>query len=135
MTLKYQYNIPPNTISLMTVIGSTSWSLHREFVCLLSNTSDQFHFRRTVFSSHQRRHQRKISRSQTRPYRFVVCLTHRTGSVGLILVKVSTMRVLFYSPRPVHTDLNSTSEDRCIRSCHPPPLLDPSLVLFPPHSD
>ena len=37
-----------------------------------------------------------------------------------VTVKVSTMRVLFYS--------------RCIRSCHPSPLLDPSLVLLSPHS-
>ena len=63
-------NNPPNAISFMTAIASTSGRLHSEFVCLLflqthretdrffisgvqvaQSTSDQFHFRRSVFCS------------------------------------------------------------------------------------
>ncbi len=55
-----------------------------------------------------------------------VCLSNLKGSVGLILTKVSVMRIFL----PV--DLSSP---RFIRSRCPTPLLTPSLVLFPPRSD
>ena len=61
----------------------------------------------------------------------VVCLTNLKGSVGLISVKVSVMRI------SITLDLSSRSFiplPRFIRSRRPIPLLAPSLVLFPPRS-
>jgi hypothetical protein len=43
-------NNPPNGISFMSVIDSTSGRLHSHFVCLLTN-SGLFHYFRSVFSS------------------------------------------------------------------------------------
>ena len=66
-------------------------------------------------------------------FRFLrsVCLVNLKGSVGLIMVKESVMWIsipLDLSSRP-HMTL-----PRFVRSRHPTPLLDPTLVLFPPCS-
>ena len=66
-------------------------------------------------------------------FRFLhaACLAILKGSVGLILVKASTMRI------PMPLDLSSRSFvplSRFIRSRCPTPLIDPSLVLCPPRS-
>jgi hypothetical protein len=61
------------------------------------------------------------------------CLPNLKGSVGLILAKASAMRISI--PLDLVTDLSSRSFiplPRFIRSRRPIPLLDPSLVLFPP---
>jgi hypothetical protein len=61
----------------------------------------------------------------------VVCLVNLKGSVGLILTKVSDMRI------SIPLDLSSRSFiplSRFIRSRSPTPLLVPTLVLFPPCS-
>jgi hypothetical protein len=44
-------NNPPNSISFIPAISSTSGRLHSDFVCLLSG---QFHYLLTVFSSQLR---------------------------------------------------------------------------------
>ena len=59
------------------------------------------------------------------------CFANLKGVVGLIMVKASTMWVT------IPLDLSSRPFipiPRFIRSCRPTPLLDPSLVLFPPRS-
>ena len=59
------------------------------------------------------------------------CFAHLKGSVGLIMVKVSVIRI------SIPLDLSSRSFipfPRFIRSRRPTPFLDPSLVLFPPCS-
>ena len=68
----------------------------------------------------------------------VSCFTNLKGSVGLILSKVSGIRI------GIPLDLSSRISGleylwtfrlpRFIRSRHPTTLLDPSLVLFPPRS-
>ncbi len=73
----------------------------------LLEKSDQFHFLR------------------------VTCLSNLTGSVGLTLAKALVMRI------SIPLDLSSRPFiplPRFIRSRRPIPLLDPSLVLFPPRS-
>ena len=85
-------------------------SAHREASVLskeLSEESDQFRFLRFA------------------------CLANLKGSVGLILVKVSVMRI------SIPLDLSSRSViplSRFIRSLCPTLLLDPPLALFPPRS-
>ncbi len=62
----------------------------------------------------------------------VSCFTNLKGVVGLIMAKVSTMWI------SILLDLSSRSFvplPSFIRSRRPTPLLDPSLVLFPPCSD
>ena len=66
-------------------------------------------------------------------FRFLraACLANLKGSVGLILVKVLTIRI------SIPVDLSSRSFiplSRFIRSRCPTPLIAPSLVLFPPCS-
>ena len=59
------------------------------------------------------------------------CFANLKGVVGLIMTKASAMRIsipLDLSSRPC------VPLPRFIRSCRPTPLLDPSLVLFPPCS-
>ena len=81
---------------------------HREASVLaneLSEESDQFRFLRTT------------------------CFTNLKGSIGLMMVKVSTMWI------SVPLDLSSRSFipfPRLIRSRRPTPFLAPSLMLFPP---
>ena len=83
---------------------------HREVSALvneLPEKSDQFRFLRTA------------------------CLVNLKGSVGLILTKVSVMRI------SIPLDLSSRSFiplSRFIRSRCPTSILAPSLVLFPPCS-
>ena len=66
-------------------------------------------------------------------FRFLrtVCFANLKGTVGLIMVKASTIRI------SIPLDLSSRSFmplPRFIRSCRPTPFLTPSLVLFPPCS-
>ena len=67
-------------------------------------------------------------------FRFLraACLGNLKGSVGLIMVKVSVMRI------SIPLDLSSWSSfiplPCFIRSRRPTPILAPSLVLFPPRS-
>ena len=66
-------------------------------------------------------------------FRFLhtACLVNLKGSVGLTLTKESVMRI------SIPLDLSSRpfiQVSRFIRSRFPTPLLDPSLVLFPPRS-
>ena len=59
------------------------------------------------------------------------CFANLKGVVGLIMVKVSVIRI------SIPLDLSSRSSipfPRFIRSRRPTPLLAPSLVLFPPCS-
>ncbi len=59
------------------------------------------------------------------------CFANLKGVVGLIMAKASDMRI------SIPFDLSSRScvpLPSFIRSCRPTPLLDPSLVLFPPRS-
>ena len=67
-------------------------------------------------------------------FRFLrsVCVANLKGVVGLIMSKVSDIRI------SIPLDLSSRSFiplSRFIRSRRPTPLLVPSLVLFPPRSD
>jgi hypothetical protein len=66
-------------------------------------------------------------------FRFLrtTCLVNLKGSIGLILAEGSVMRI------PIPFDLSSRPFlplPRFIRSRRPIPLLDSSLVLFPPCS-
>ena len=59
------------------------------------------------------------------------CFVNLKGDVGLIMTKASAMRI------SIPLDLSSPPSiprPRFIRSCRPTPILDPSLVLFPPCS-
>jgi hypothetical protein len=59
------------------------------------------------------------------------CFANLKGAVGLIMAKVSPMRI------SIPLDLSSRPcipLPRFIRSCRPVPFLPPSLVLFPPCS-
>ncbi len=86
------------------------WHAHLEASVLtneLTEESDQFHF---LHSS---------------------CFTNLKWAVGLIMTKTSTIRIsipLDLSSRPC------VPLQHFIRSRRPTPLLDPSLVLFPPRS-
>ena len=86
------------------------WHAHLEASALtneLTEESDQFRFLRAS------------------------CFANLKGAVGLIMTKASAMRIsipLDLSSRP------SVPLQHFIRSRRPTPLLDPSLVLFPPRS-
>ena len=59
------------------------------------------------------------------------CFANLKGAVGLIMAKASAMRISI----PLDLSSRPCVPLPCfIRSCRPTPLLDPSLVLFPPCS-
>ena len=59
------------------------------------------------------------------------CFANLKGVVGLIMAKVSAMRISI----PLDLSSRSSVPLPCfIRSCRPTPILAPSLVLFPPRS-
>ena len=144
----------------MPAIASTSVRLHSEFIRILflqvHRETDRFvpasgvqsaqfdrghfHFRRATFSSMMKSKCGNILAKavddipeESDHFRFLhtVCLGNIMGSVGLILAKISVMRI------SIPVDLSSRSFiplQRFISSRRPIPLLGPSLVLFPPCS-
>jgi hypothetical protein len=112
----------PDPIDFIPLPVDTTGRLYEEFIRLLflhahreasalanelPEESDKFHFLRTS------------------------CFVNLKGTVGLIMVKASALRI------SIPLDLSSRSSiplPRFIRSCRPTPLLAPSLVLFPPCS-
>ena len=62
----------------------------------------------------------------------VLCFANLKGAVGLIMVKASVMRISI----PLDLSSRSSIPLPCfIRSRRLTPIVDPSLVLFPPCSD
>jgi hypothetical protein len=113
----------PDPIAFMPLAQDTSDRLYDDFIRLLF-----LHAHRELSTLSN-----ELSEESKR-FRFlrVACLANLKGSVGLILVNTSVMRI------SIPLDLSSRSFiplPRFIRSRRPTPILAPSLVLFPPRSD
>ena len=112
----------PDPIALIPLAVDTTGRLYDEFIRLL--------FCQTLRETSELSNELSEESDQFRFLR-VSCFANLKGTVGLIMAKVSAMRI------SIPLDLSSRSFiliSRFIRSRRPTPLLAPSLVLFPPCS-